>query len=189
MPNFSEIKKSLLTLHPFTEEQLTLFTNKLTEKELKKKKFLIAPNQIANGISFINTGSLRFYTKTQHAELTIHFFTENTWVTDIESLLTQHVSKNYIEAFDDSYIFSITLTDIHALMDIHPCFRILNALLVNLTISPTQLALMNTKSPDVRYKTLLLTHPNWINRFPQLQIASYLGITPETLSRVRARIT
>lgn len=96
MSNFSEIKKSLLILHPFTEEQLTLFTNKLTEKELKKKEFLLEANQVANGISFINTGSLRFYTKTNQAELTLSFFTENMWVSDIESLLTQQASKNYI---------------------------------------------------------------------------------------------
>jgi len=103
--------------------------------------------------------------------------------------LTQQPSKNYIEAFEDSDIASITLNDIHELMDNYPCFRMLNALLANLTISATHLATITTKNPDERYQELLLKHPDWINRFPQMQIASYLGMTAETLSRVRARST
>jgi len=47
---------------------------------------------------------------------------------------------------------------------------------------------LHTKSPDQRYSHLLAEHPDWLNRFPQRHIASYLGMTPETLSRVRARI-
>jgi hypothetical protein len=55
-------------------------------------------------------------------------------------------------------------------------------------VSTNQIVTLKTKSPDKRYKELLSKNPDWINRFPQMQIASYLGITPETLSRVRSRI-
>jgi len=189
MTEFSAIKKSLLKLYRFSEEQLSQFGNKLTFERLKKRDFLLKPNQISNCITFINRGSLRFYTETEHGKLTINFFTETHWVADVESLLTQQPSKNYIEAFEDSDIASITLNDIHELMDNYPCFRMLNALLANLTISATHLATITTKNPDERYQELLLKHPDWINRFPQMQIASYLGMTAETLSRVRARST
>ncbi|HTE01840.1 MAG TPA: Crp/Fnr family transcriptional regulator [Mucilaginibacter sp.] len=184
----SGIKISLLKLHPFTEEELNQFITRITFKKLKKKTFLVKPDQISNSLTFINRGSLRFYTNTERGELIINFFTENQWVADIESLLMQQPSKNYIEAFENSDIALITLEDIHELMDIYPCFLKLNALIANLTISTAHLAAISTKNPDMRYKELLQIHPDWINRFPQMQIASYLGMTPETLSRVRGRV-
>lgn len=188
MTNVSGIKNSLLKLYPFPEEQLNQFANKLKFKKLLKKNFLIKPGQISNSFSFINYGSLRFYTYTEQSELTITFFTENQWVADIESLLTQQPSENYIEALEHSEIASITLKDIHELMDIYPSFLKLNALISNLTIPTTHLATISTKNPNMRYKELLLKHPDWINRFPQMQIASYLGMTAETLSRVKRRV-
>ena len=188
MTDLLTIKNSLLKIYPFTEEPLSQFTNRLTFSKLNKKDFLLKPGQISNCITFINKGSLRLYTVTEHSELTINFFTEDSWVADFESLLTQRPSANYIEAFEDTDVASITLKDIHLLMDAYPCFRMLNSLLTNLTISTTHITSIKTKNPDERYKELLITYPGWINRFPQNQIASYLGMTPETLSRVRARL-
>ena len=188
MTDYSGIKKSLLSLYPYSEEQLKEFTDKLTHRKLKKGELLLKPNQVPQAVAFILNGSLRFYTETEQHELTLNFFTENHWATDLESLFMQQPSKNYIEAFEHSDITLITLRDIHTVMDRYPCFRMLNALIANLTISTTHIATINTKKPDERYKELLLKHPDWINRFPQMQIASYLGMTPETLSRVRARL-
>ena len=188
MSGDSEIKKSLSKIYSFSEEQLDLFSHKLIYRNIKKKDFLLKENQVSDSITFILTGSFRFLKKLDNSEITMNFFVENNWIADLESLLTQQPSKNYIEAIEDSEIASITLKDIHRLMDIHPCFRMLNALMTDLTISTSYIATINSKSPDEKYKELLSKNPQWINRFPQMLIASYLGMTPETLSRVRARI-
>ena len=135
MRDLSKIKNSLLRIYPFTEEQLNLFTGKLTFRKLNKKDLLLKPNQVSDCISFIYSGSLRLYIQTEHSELTINFFTENSWVADLESLLMQQPSANYIEAFEDTDIATITLKDIHLLMDAHPCFRMLNLLLANFALS------------------------------------------------------
>ena len=188
MSNFSEIKKSLLNFYPFTEEQLQLFTSQLQQKKLSKKAFLVQPNQVSDCIYFINSGSLRLYIKTEDTDQTITFFTETAWVADVESLLAQQPGKTYIEAYENSDLFLITLKDIHRLIALHPCFQMLNSMLSNFIIPTAYIKTINTKSPDERYDDLLSKKPEWINRFPQMYIASYLGITPETLSRVRARI-
>jgi CRP-like cAMP-binding protein len=187
MFDFSEIKNSLVKIYPFSEGQLNLFAENLVYKKIKKKDFLLKKNQVSDSLAFILSGSVRFYSETENNELTLNFFTENSWFADIESLLTQKPSANYIEAFEDSKIATIKMIDIHHLMDIHPCFRMLLTLLSNLTISSSHIATINIKKPDERYRELLANHPDWINRFPQMQIASFLGMTPETLSRVRSR--
>lgn len=189
MVDTAKIKSSLLTLYPFSEEQIRLFTEKLKYIQLKRKEFLLQPKFISQSLTFINSGSFRFYTKTEDADLTFYFFTELNWVADIESLLLQKPSRNYIEAAENSELLSIGLQDFHFLMDADPCFRMLNALMANITISASHIVTINTKSPDKRYKELITKHPDWINRFPQNHIASYLGMTRETLSRVRARMS
>lgn len=189
MHDFSEITKSLLQLYPFSEVQQKLFTDRLHHKHLKKKEFLLSPGHISEGISFILSGSFRFYNTTENGESTLSFFTENSWVADLESLLTQLPSKNQIQALENSEIVSISLKELHQLMHIHPSFNMLNGLLSSMTLSTHTLVSIQKKSPDERYKDLLLSHPHWIKRFAQMHIASYLGITPETLSRVRARLS
>jgi CRP-like cAMP-binding protein len=188
MADFSEIKKILLKYNACNESQIALFTNKLQEKKLKKREFVTQPSQVADCIYFIKRGSFRFYTKADDTEQTITFFTENSWMTDLESLLKQEPSYHYIEACEVAEVSFITLKDIHELIQVEPKFQMLNSLLIDLIIPTNHLTRINTKSPDERYKTLLSKNPEWINRFPQMHIASYLGITPETLSRVRARL-
>ena len=182
------IKKSLSKIHPYSDEQLDLFIGQLSFRSLKRKDFLIIANQVSDSVAFVLNGSFRFFKKLDQSELTLNFFVENSWVADLESLLSQQPSQVYIEALEDSEIALISLKEIHRLMDIHADFQKLNALVADLTISTSYIETISSKSPDERYQELLLKHPQWINRFPQMLIASYLGMTPETLSRVRARL-
>jgi CRP-like cAMP-binding protein len=189
MTNHSDIKTSLSQVYPYSEEQIELFRNRLTTRMLKRKELLLRPHFITESMSFIEEGSLRLYTRTPQSEISFHFFTEGQWAADIESLLLQRPSLNYLEAMEPTTVLSISLRDLHALMDLDPAFRLLNALIANMTISTTHIVSINTNSPDERYKALLEKHPDWINRFPQHLLASFLGMTRETLSRVRARMS
>lgn len=189
MATHSAIRQSLLQCYPFAEEQLQLFMDRLSTRNLKRKEFLLRPQFIAESMSFVVEGSLRFYTVTPESEISFHFFTEGHWAADIESLLLQRPSSHYLEAVEPATVLSIQLRELHALMDLDPAFRMLNALIANMTISTAHLVSMHTKSPDERYRELMEKHPDWINRFPQHQIASYLGMTRETLSRVRSRMS
>jgi len=167
MANLSGITQALFNIHPYSTPQLEVFTNMLTHKEVKKKECLLEPGQICEGITFINSGSLRCYNGTEEQEKTIAFYTENNWVADLESLLNQQPSNNYIVAFETTQIAYISLENIHLLMDMHPAFKMLNAMLAHLAVPTAHFVTMNMKTPDERYRELLSSHPDWINHFPQ----------------------
>lgn len=76
VPSVCRIKKSLSEIHSFTEEQLSLFTDKLMYRNLKRKDFLLLENQVSSEITFILSGSFRVFKKISERELTIKFFVE-----------------------------------------------------------------------------------------------------------------
>jgi CRP/FNR family transcriptional regulator, anaerobic regulatory protein len=188
MTGHTAIQQSLLKIFPFSADQLNQFESALQYSTLRRKEFLLQKGQISSALFFITQGSVRYFTRAEDVELTLNFYTENHWVTDLESFMTQQPSANFLEACEETCIAGISLQNIHRLMDIHPDFRMLNFLIANLTVPTAHLAALKTSNPDERYRDLLNKNPDWINRFPQHQIASYLGMTPETLSRVRSRL-
>ena len=184
----TEIIKSIRQVHQFNDEQVDAFLAKLKPKTIDKKDFLLKSGQQCCFMAFIQKGSLRFYADTEIDELTIHFFTENNWVADYESFISQQPTKNYLQALEKTELQTITLDDIHILMEQFPSFRNLASLMNKWTIPSAHFASITNSSPDLRYETLLKNNPEWINRFPQMYIASYMGITKETFSRVKARV-
>ena len=188
MNDNSEIKKSLKAIYNFSDEHLDTFVSKLRAKKIEKKEYLLRPSQKCDFMAFINKGCFRFYSLTETEEPTLHFFTENSWVADYESLLSQQPTKNFIQAIESSELLLISLDDIHLLMEQHPVFRNLMSLMNQWVIPSSHHISISNSSPDDRYKKLLNEHPEWIIRFPQMYIASYLGMTKETFSRVKARI-
>ena len=188
MHNIENIKKSINITHPFTDEQVDAFLAKLQFKQLDKKEHLLRPAHKCNFMAFIQKGSIRFYSLTEYEEPTLHFFTENTWVADYESFISQQPTKNYLQAIEKTELQIITLDDIHILMEQYPVFRNLAKLMDQWAIPSSHHISISNSSPDDRYKKLLQEHPEWINRFAQMYIASYLGMTKETFSRVKSRV-
>ena len=188
MNNIVEIKKSLKNIYNFSDEQLETFYSKLISKKLDKKEYLLKPFQKCNFMAFICKGSFRFYSIRDTDEPTLNFFTENCWVADYESILTQQDTKNYLQAVEDSEVKIISLDDIHVLIEQFPEFKILASLMNKWIIPSSHFISISNSSPDDRYIKLLKEHPEWISRFPQMYIASYLGMTKETFSRVKSRM-
>ena len=121
------------------------------------------------------------------AEHNIQFAAENDWIADIGSFHSGKPSRLYIEAIEPSVILQIDATNLIFLYHNHPKFdRIFRVIAENNFIELQNRVLQNISSTgDERYQAFLEQYPNLANRLPNTQIASYIGITPEFLSKIR----
>ncbi|MGE0079348.1 MAG: Crp/Fnr family transcriptional regulator [Bacteroidales bacterium] len=155
---------------------------------VKKKKDLLEPGETCKFIYFITQGCLRsYFVDTKGVEHIYQIRLDNNWISDLESFFSQRSSKYYIEALEDSQLLRISFDRLEELYNEIPglerYFRILfqkayiNAL--------ERLNATMWESAVERYNDLIKEHKDIFQRVPLVYIASYLGITPESLSRIR----
>ncbi|OEK02386.1 hypothetical protein BFP97_13015 [Roseivirga sp. 4D4] len=182
---YAQLQSSIQSLGNFSTEHVDQITDRIQVQELKKGDYVLKQGQICQSLYFVNSGSLRHYKDIDgYSELTINLFVEGDWVIDHHSFVGQKPSENNIQAFEDSTMLELTMHDLHELIGRSPAFFMLGKVLEN--AEPTKEE--SIKSPEEKYRTLLKNSPQIVQKFPLKYIASYLGMTPETLSRVRAKI-
>ncbi len=156
--------------------------------EIKRKKDLMRYGEVCKHIDFIVKGCLRsYYADEKGIEHIYQIRMDNSWISDLESFYTQEPSRYYIEALEDTQLLRITRGNLEKLYEEVPgmerYFRILfQKAYVN---SLKRLSSTMWEPAADRYKNLLKRHPDMFQRVPMVYIASYLGITPESLSRIR----
>jgi CRP/FNR family transcriptional regulator, anaerobic regulatory protein len=159
-------------------------------RKLNKKEHWIMPGDHCREIAFIVSGCLRYYYSKNDVERTGQFFFEGGWFTDYESWVTRQPATVGIDAIEPTQLLIIPFIELERLYDENPKFERLGRLMAENTIIGIRnrnLSLLNN-SPEERYMQLLNERPKVIERIPQHLIASYLGIEPETLSRIRKKI-
>lgn len=157
-------------------------------KKLKKKDKLNAIGKVCNEIAFVVNGSLRAYSiSNKGVEQVTQIALENYWIADLLSFISQKESDYTIEAIEDSVILTISnfeLDNIYLKVPImERFFRKLFEKAYVTTLS--RLNSTMSEAADIRYKKMIDNHPDLLQRIPQIYLASYLGITPESLSRIR----
>ncbi|MEY3243096.1 MAG: hypothetical protein RIR11_4535 [Bacteroidota bacterium] len=179
--------KSIVSLNTAEEEA---FVQILEVKEIKKKEFLLQTGQVCNKVFFLNSGCTRVFYNVDGVENTIQFFFADSWYTDYASLLTGQPAFENVQALEKSQIVQIKKIDLYKLYDTYPIFdRVGRMMAENAFLSLHNLNKMLTNDePQQRYLNLLKQRPEVVERIPQHYIASYLGIQPESLSRIRKRI-
>jgi CRP-like cAMP-binding protein len=180
-----------LQFYPFSEEQINIFCQKIVVRNLSKHALLLQHGHVCDFTAIVVHGSLRLYTKSRQnkSEQTLHFFTETDWITEYDCFVSQKPTANFIKALENTEIAVISFSDIHSLIRKDDCFLLLGRLMQQWSISAAHAGNILYQSPDERYKKLQVLHPDWIIRFPQKYIASYLGMTGETLNKVKKRIS
>ena len=160
------------------------------QKKLKKDAIITAERQTEKYLYFIKQGVVRKYYLVNGIEYNIDFRFENQFVSSYASFLTQQPSAIFLEAIEDVTLLAIKFKSLQELYRISKSGERLGRLYAEELFIEKKIreAALMIQSPKERYINLLTQKPHWIKRVPLYMIASYLNITPETLSRVRKKI-
>lgn len=176
---------------PLEEAEKSFVEEVFKERTIKRRQFILQEGDVCAYNSFVVQGCFRMYLVDDHGkEHNLQFAVENWWIGDIGSFHSEEPSKLYIEALENSIILQIKKEDQLRLFVDYPKFnRIFRVFTENALVGVQRRILQNIGSTaEERYLDFLKRHPYFFNRISNVQIASYLGVTPEFLSTIRKRI-
>ncbi|MEO5681713.1 MAG: Crp/Fnr family transcriptional regulator [Chitinophagaceae bacterium] len=189
---FDSINSYLTRCSPVTGEELEYFDSLLEYKKVAKKTTLLHEGDICNFEAYIIKGCIRtYYIDEKGIEVTLQFAIEDWWVSDIASFHDHKPSSMFIETLEDCELFIINPSTKELLLSKIPKLERVFRLMVQRNLSVLQSRLFTTIATSAKDKYL-----DFINRYPtipqrvaQHYIASYLGISPEFLSKTRTRLS
>jgi CRP-like cAMP-binding protein len=185
---FKEFEKIL----PLTEKESKLIESKIRHLKIKRKGFILQEGSICSQYTFVIKGCFKMYgIDDKGFSHNIQFAAEGDWIADMGSFYIQTPSKLHIEALEDSEIYQINQPDLYWLFEeVHKVNRMFKVISENKFVEIQNRVLQNFSSTaETRYLSFLAQYPQLSNRLPNTQIASYLGITPEFLSKIRKRLS
>jgi CRP-like cAMP-binding protein len=175
---------------PVSKEIKAAIQKKFEKRNCVKGRCLHEAGKVARELYFIEKGLVRmFYHNDAGKDITYGYYTEGDFITVPESFYTQSPSKYHMEILEDGIIYAVTYDDLNQMLNDFPIMqRLENKTLQGFLLKAGErIVALQFQSAQERYDTLMENQPNIIRRAPLGTIASYLGITQETLSRIRAR--
>jgi len=188
---FEAINKSVTRCTTFSTAELEIFDSLLQYKSVPRKTFLLREGEICNFEAYVLKGCIRTYHLDENgSEVILQFAIEDWWVSDIASFHEQQPSRLFIETIEDCELLALNPQTKEDLLFKVPKFERVFRMMVQRNLSATQNRLINNiaKPAQDRYLEFLQRYPGIPQRVPQHYIASYLGISPEFLSKTRARL-
>lgn len=176
----------------FTDTEYEFFESLLKRKILGKKEYLLRSGEISRATAYVNRGCLRRYIIDEHAkEIIVNFAVEDWWTGDLESFYRQQPSVYFVQALEESELLMLYHEDYLRVCKRIPHYKTFHEEKVQRNHYATLKRLFLLKSGTAEEKYLSLMHelPQLFQRIPLHYIASYLGIEPESLSRLRKRLT
>jgi|SRR5690554_2400832 len=172
-----------------TEEEMKAIEKVMQVTFLKKDQLFLKENDHCNTIGFIEHGSMRLFYYATEKEVCNDFFFENSLVGSVASFITQTPSIVNIAAVEKCELLLFAYYDVVELTRKYPALKTLSNIILQeqLIRAEKREASLLKDTPEQRYKNLMEEHPKIFKRIPLRYVASYLGITPETLSRYRAK--
>ena len=175
-----------------TEDEFSLATNFFAPKKLRRRQFLLQEGEVCRNLAFVAGGCLREYgIDNKGNEHLMQFAIADWWISDLNSFLSGTPSTHNIDALQDSDVLLLEKSAREKLLESVPkmdrFFRIL--LEANYVSTHKRVNETLSASAEERYLTFIRTYPELVEQIPQNQIASYLGITPQSLSRIRKELS
>ncbi len=185
---FDVLVKYLREKGSLTNDEIEQFRASSITRRFRKRQYLLQEGDICHYNSFVAKGCMRMYRVGDNgAEHMLRFAIETWWMADYESYNSGSPSKNNIDALEDTDLIMIKKNDFDALVKAIPNFRIFKEKLETRSYDASQNRILSNISDtaEKRYENFIQKYPDIYNRVPLHMIASYLGLTRETLSRIR----
>jgi CRP-like cAMP-binding protein len=188
---FEELFKNIQQKISITEKEEELCRSLFIPKKFRKRQYLLQQGDVSKYTAFVEKGLLRsFIIDDKGAEVIMQFAPEGWWIGDMYSSITGEPAENNIDAIEDTETLLLTPQAHDQLLQQAPVFeRFFRLQLQNSFIALQRRLKSNiTQTAEEKYKNFVRLYPNIVQRVPQHNIASYLGITPESLSRIRKQM-
>lgn len=192
MASFDVLRTYLEARATFTEHELAFVRQRFVPRTLRAGEFLQRAGDVATHAAFIAMGCVRsFVIDAKGKEHIVQFAPENWWLADNTSLMTGAPSQYFVDAVEDSDLLLIDPPSHQELVDQVPgyaaSFR--TGLQRHNAAKDQRIVSSLTASAEERYLEFMRTYPSMAQRVPQWMLASYLGVSPETVSRIRRRLS
>lgn len=183
------MKQFLLKYADFSEDELLDIAGRFRTKHIKTNDFLLSQGEICKDLVFVQKGCLRLYYLKDEIEVSVWFSFEHTSAIEVSSFISEQPSNYFIQSIEDSEVFFISKKELHKLCDAYPKMHLMlknfwEDVILNLIRRFTAL---QTDSAEKRYLDLL-NKPPYIKSTPLKYLASFIGVTPTSLSRIRKQI-
>lgn len=186
--NILEHLKKVISL---SEEEAQEFTSILEELKIPKKNFLIAPGDLVNSEYYVVSGCLEAYYLDESGDKhIIQFAVEDWWISDFEAFFNKIPAKLYVETIEDSVLLGINRDTLEILYTRIPQFERFFRIKTTRAFVALRSRILSTlqKNGKERYLEFCESYPKIEQRVPNYHIANYLGLKPESLSRIRKEV-
>jgi CRP-like cAMP-binding protein len=177
---------------PLGEEEIRELGNRAIYRRIKRRQLILSEGDVCNCYTFVVDGCFKMYkVDNLGREHNLQFSIENGWIADLGSFYSEKPSELYIEAIEASKVIQLKKADmLFFFTHFHKFDRNFRVLVENAFIQMQKRVLQNISSTaEERYLDFMENHPELFNRISNVQIASYIGVTPEFLSKIRKQIS
>lgn len=176
---------------PLTEEEANAIKDSMIIEHFTKGTYLLKEGKAQVDTYLVLKGCVREYIDKDGEERTTNFFTEDQWVISLGNFNSQSSRENNLVCTEDTSVMVGNEKSAQEIFKKHPRFETISRMVMEAYFAEQKALLISyfTDSPEQRYLTLLKTRAELLQRIPQYQLASYIGVKPESLSRIRKRLT